>query len=796
VGVIHKLKPEVIKFILDNKQANPHLSCRSLTALLLEKLQVEVSKSSINAIFKENNLSMPVGRRQKPKKKKFNMPVLPVIESGKTIIPVEDLQKPVVKEEPKIQEKPKDEIVQEQGEEKISLEEKRVQEAEGWAEKLLEKEHDRLEQERLAREAEERKAEQDTIGEDLQKLQRLQEEEDARNKELARFKLEEESRFIEEQERLARQEEERKKIEEEKAIREEAQRKIEQEELARQHPALSDGPVRASAQEEQKKAGEEKAKAELREKEALRKIEEDKLREEQLRLKIIQEEEAAKQKEAGRLKLEEEARLKEEQERLDREAELKAEHERWTRLSEEEDSKRREALKASQLVKKEVKVEPRPGLLLPRECTGIILLKAIDHLIRGSAQLSEAIQRRLGYPKEEVEALTQTLIFQDIVGNEPGALSSITRNEISADKLSGYFTQLQELKTMKLDLSRLSANIFTESRGIKMHFIDGSIIYLDAQMHTVWPTPYMPHDFSATVTSVKDCINRYFFKNGNLILFMAPGYDIPTKEFFTLLLNFNSKHETADNLILYGNKLDELENIALNPEEDHNLLFALWPWQYTAYRKVKKIGEFIPQRIDCLNKEFYLAEAEIELLQPPSMQPFSLKGCAIKLNLAEKIRLVVLSTDRSRDLVSLANDYFCRWPNLDEGLHDFNRKIELFNCTGESQHIFAYEELPIGKSEPVDIKSIFLGYLEALDAYLRWHFMPSGYEKTEIGLIKERFYSQKVQLIQDKDKIRYLLTVDHDYAYVGDLEYICRRLNERDIRADDGQRICFENGFK
>ena len=727
MGVVHKLKPEVIKFILDNKQTNPHLSCRNLTVMLLEQLQVKVSKSSINDIFKENNLSMPVGRRQKPKKKKFNMPSLPVIEGIKSIVPVEDLKKPILKDEPKIQEQEKvqeevqDKVVEEQTGEKVGLEESRIKEAEGWAEKLLEDERHRLEEERLAQEAQEKKAENDAIAEDLLRLQKIQEEEDARHKELDKFKLEEEARLKEEQEKLAK----------------------------------------------------EIAEAELKEKE------------EQLRLQRMQEEEAAKQKELERLKLEEETRLKEEQEKLEREAELKAEHERWARLSEEE-SKRKEA----------PKVESRSGALSPRECTGVVLLKAIDYLIRGSAQLSEAIQRRLGYPREEVEALTQTLIFQNIVGSAPGALSCITRNEISPDKLSGYFSQLQELKTMKLDLSRLSANIFTESRGIKMHFIDGDVVYLDAQMHTVWPTPYVSHDFSATALSVKDCINRYFFKNGNLVLFMAPGHDMPTKELFTLLLKFNSKHQTADKLILYGNKLDELENIVLNPEENHNLLFALWPWQFTAYRTVKRIGEFSQQHIDCLDKDFYLAEIEIELLQPTSMQSFSLKGCAIKLSLEEKIKLVVLSTDWDKTITSLVNDYLCRWPNLDEGLLDFNRKIELFSCTGESQQIFSYEDLPIGKSEPVDLRSIFSGYSEALDAYLRWHFMLPGYEKMGISLTNERFYSQKVQLIQGKDKIRYLFTVASDYAYVKDLEYLCRRLNERDIRSDNGQRICFESGFK
>ncbi|MDD5506225.1 MAG: hypothetical protein PHR73_05680, partial [Candidatus Omnitrophica bacterium] len=188
MGVVHKLKPEVIKFILDNKKANPHLSCRSLNSLLLEKLQVKVSKSSINAIFKQNNLSMPVGRRQKPKKKKFNMPVLPVIESVKVITPDEEARKPVlkdepeIKDEPRIQEKPGDEIV----------EEKRIQEAEGWAEKLLEEEHSRIEQERLKQLEQERKAEKDAVEEDLLRLQKIQEEESARNKELARVKLEEE----------------------------------------------------------------------------------------------------------------------------------------------------------------------------------------------------------------------------------------------------------------------------------------------------------------------------------------------------------------------------------------------------------------------------------------------------------------------------------------------------------------------------------------------------------------------------------------------------------------------------
>ncbi len=493
-------------------------------------------------------------------------------------------------------------------------------------------------------------------------------------------------------------------------------------------------------------------------------------------------------------KAREEAQRQAEEEKLEREAELKAEKERWARLSENE-NKNMEAVKPAP-VERSNRNELAAANDLSLECTGLMLLKAVDHLVKGSAQLLEAIQRRLGCSKEDADALVQELVFRKLLGEQPGGISFITRNEISQDKIGNYFSQMQEVKTLKMDLSRLLANIFTEIRGIKMHFIDGSVVYLDAQMHTVWPTPYVSYDFSAAVPAVKDCINRYFFRDGNLVLFMAPGYDIPTQEFFTILLKFNSSDETADNLILYGNKLEELENISLDPDGPHNLSFALWPWQFTAYRKVKKIGVFSPQYIRCLDKELYLAEADVELVQPASMQSFALKGCAVKLSLDEKIRLIVLTTDNSKSLLSIANDYLERWPNFDEGLYDFNRKIELFNCTGESHPVFSYEELPLGRVEPPDIQSIFSGYAEVLDAYLRWRFMPSGYEKTEYNVTLERFYSQKGRLSLGKDKIGCFLDVNPDYAYAKDLEYICRRLNERDIYSDEGKKIHFESGFK
>jgi hypothetical protein len=315
-------------------------------------------------------------------------------------------------------------------------------------------------------------------------------------------------------------------------------------------------------------------------------------------------------------------------------------------------------------------------------------------------------------------------------------------------------------------------------------------------MHTTWSTPYTPYDFSATTGSIKEHIKRYLLEEGALVLFMVPGYDIPTKEFFTLLSNFNSANKYADKLTLYGNKLEELSNISLSPTDKRALLFGLWPWQFTAYRKVKKIGEFSKSRIACLNKDFYLADIEIELMQAAGGQLSTLKGCAIKAKPEEKIRLVVLSNLEKISLQALAEQYLGHWPNLEEGFKDFSRKIELFTYTGESQTSFSYENLAAQIQESDDLKAIFSGYAEALDAYLRWHFMPSEYEQRQFGLSKERFYSQKAQLNPEQGSITYTLEPQAGYAYSKDLDYICRRLNERDIRTFSGEKVRFENVFK
>lgn len=76
MGVVYKFRKEVIDFVLQQKRTDYDLGCRQLAVLTSEKFKIQVSKSSVNAIIKNANLSNSVGRplSAEPAPKKFQIP--------------------------------------------------------------------------------------------------------------------------------------------------------------------------------------------------------------------------------------------------------------------------------------------------------------------------------------------------------------------------------------------------------------------------------------------------------------------------------------------------------------------------------------------------------------------------------------------------------------------------------------------------------------------------------------------------------------------------------------------------
>src|ERR1700677_1371350 len=71
MGVIYKLREEVVDFIISQRQSNPLYSCRQLAESASQKLGLHLSKSSVHDVLKESGIITPRGRKPK---EKFEIP--------------------------------------------------------------------------------------------------------------------------------------------------------------------------------------------------------------------------------------------------------------------------------------------------------------------------------------------------------------------------------------------------------------------------------------------------------------------------------------------------------------------------------------------------------------------------------------------------------------------------------------------------------------------------------------------------------------------------------------------------
>ncbi len=745
MGTIHKLKPEVINFIVEEKKNKPALSCRKLTLLILEKFNIKISKSSINIIIKEAGLSAPIGRTPKKKKRHIAMPALPILLEGKA--------------EPEIK------LIEEPGlNVKSGAEAARV-EAEVEAARQAEEEKLKSEAEALRIEAEVvKKAEEEKL------------------------RLEAEAARIMEEEARAAAEAERIKAEETKAKEEQAK-----------------------ADEEAKRVEEARLKAEA-EAEVLRKAEEEKLRleaeEEKRRLEVEAakiEAEAVKKAEEERLKAEsEEAKAKEEQAKADEEAKKaeeeaakKAEQEKWAKLAEEEKRVKEEkeiSIKSGELsLQKEETLSAAASLKITRfpqiESSGILLLKAADYLIGGSRLIAEAIKKRADKERPDLSAAIDNFIYLSLIEDK------IEKPDL--DKLLIYLAELERLKSLNLDIARAITSALQEVRCVKVVLSAGSSMYLDGQMYSVWSSPHIPHDFSSPMQNIEQSMNKYLNQDSPLVLFNAPGYDIPSQDFLDFLSAMDAKNSMLSSLVFYNHKLEELSVLPAAGAKKRFVVFGVWPWQFVSARRVKSIGEFRSFKIQEQDKELFIADIEMELNYPKSGKQIVLSGCALKANLNEKSKIAILSNLPlgAKKSEELAGIYLGHWPNIEETFQDYSRKIELFTYTANAQSLSLKESLNIEFERILSIKDLLKNYLMVLDAYLRWHFLPAGYENIGFLTVRERFYGLNAAL-KKIDESGYLANfiLPSGYSFARDLNYASCRVNERKVLLSDGLKLYLKPG--
>lgn len=427
-------------------------------------------------------------------------------------------------------------------------------------------------------------------------------------------------------------------------------------------------------------------------------------------------------------------------------------------------------------------VEKPLSLEIELPSTGAILLKIADYLLGGSRYFTQAIKSYIRSDERELSVKTEGLIYLSL--EDISMIRSLINAELAIDDLISYLVDLKEVRALNTDILRIISTSFPEVRGIEANLSPGGISYrLDGQLYTVWSTPHIPYDFSTTLCNINSYIERHFQKEEPFVLGMAPGYDTPTTEFFDFILSLEGKEKEISQITLYGNKLEKIQVIPIPKKGKRFFIFGLWPWQYVSYRHVKNIGEIRKFYFEPLKTDLYIADTEIEISQPITKQKVTLRGALVKRDPKEKAKVVVLSnfSPEQAKTEDIVNMYLNRWPNLEELFQDFSRKVELFTYTASAQRFFSTENLTLDREASNDIKLLFSHYLKVLDLYVRWHFMPSGYEDKDFPTMNQSFYRLKADARREKECLLITFLPPSGYAHLKDLEYALKRINEKEI---------------
>ena len=428
------------------------------------------------------------------------------------------------------------------------------------------------------------------------------------------------------------------------------------------------------------------------------------------------------------------------------------------------------------------------------ETTGAVLLKAADALIGGSLAIGSSLGKRLSINEKDILGLTEGLLYLPLFEqNNLHKMWPLVGKILNMQRLSGFLNSAQELKTVSGDILMALSGILQETRFIEVSLSDATTFYIDAEMHTVWSTPYIPFDFCGMLHETKNNLKRYLEQELPFVLFMAPGYDAPLAEFFSFLTALENQGKRIAKISLCGNKFEKLESLSQRKIEAHSLVFGMWPWQFTAYRKVKNIAEFKPYRHPFLNEELYLAEIEIELTQASINKTLTFKGAALKRDPAQKIKFLMLS-NAACPLTpeEIANLYLARWPNIEEAFQDYSQKIEFFTyAASDSQALDSWQNFQPEQTRPQELNVILGQYLKYLDSYVRRHFLPRGFEDKTLSDTKEQFYSLICTLKKQDNLVSANLRPSPRHPLLKELAYACRRINEREALIN-GKKLIFQ----
>jgi hypothetical protein len=353
---------------------------------------------------------------------------------------------------------------------------------------------------------------------------------------------------------------------------------------------------------------------------------------------------------------------------------------------------------------------------------------------------------------------------------------------------SPYLNVLQGVSSMNNHLAWMLSAALQEVRCLRLLFDEQQALFLDGQAYTLWDTLHTPYAYSTTIYNTKSYVKRHFEEGAPFVFLMLPPYPAAAKEVMSFILKLGKQGINLQQVTLYGPGLAEEESVTLKATLKNECFFGLWPWQFSSFRKVSRIGEFQLLALPGQKQDFYVAEIRLIITQPIAPEEVILGGIALKNAAQGKVQLVILTNRSAPNYTSeeIAQRYLNSWPNPGETFQDFTRKLEYFTYTAGSHNVMKIDSLKLPSFSTLNTPQLLEAYLKILDLFVRWHFLPSGYQDKDFSLTKELFYCLPAEQSKASQLTCFKFNPGPGREKAEDLAYCCNRVNEKGVVLEDG----------
>ncbi len=207
---------------------------------------------------------------------------------------------------------------------------------------------------------------------------------------------------------------------------------------------------------------------------------------------------------------------------------------------------------------------------------------------------------------------------------------------------------------------------------VKIELDEQKKFFLDSQMHALWHSESIPQSLSTPLSGLENKLNQ----SQPIILLMAPGYKKPRKELFYFIQWLQNKVIQKAKISFYGqeNRIIMPKNVQSGNVQSEFGIFCVWPWQFLEYRIIKSQTEYKKALLQPINREFLLAGAEVEIINPINSQKNSFQGCLFKAK-EQDTALIILAT-MNLSVEEIAGRFLEKWPDPEASFRDLSQKIE------------------------------------------------------------------------------------------------------------------------